>query len=488
MKIGVIGAGIGGLATAVRLAAAGHEITVWEKNAAPGGKVSEFRTGGYRFDTGPSLFTLPELAAELFGLCGERMEDYLPRTRLETNCRYFYPDGSVFSFYHDPGRLAAELASQGIRNEEAIERRLARSREVYEMSAPVFLFSDFHRLANFNTPPYRRIATKLYKLDFLRTMHGANRHDFRDPRLVQLFDRYATYNGSDPYRAPATLNMIAHLENNIGAFFPDRGMYAIAQELCRLAQRQGVQFRFSTPVEKIVVNDGQAVGLLAGGELWRYDRIVSDVDVRYLAEHLLDRHPLRRRLQRAEPSSSALIFYWGIRREFPELDLHNILFSADYRTEFRRLFRDKTLGDDPTVYLFISAKAVSDDAPPGCENWYVMVNAPADSGQDWPELIARTRRNVIRKIDATLHTRIEDYIVHEHVCSPPVIEQQTMSASGALYGTASNSPLAAFLRHPNSLSALRNLYFVGGSVHPGGGISLCMASAKIVCDQIGTVQ
>lgn len=488
MKTAVIGAGIGGLAAAVRLAAAGHEVTVWEKNAAPGGKVSEIRAGGYRFDTGPSLFTLPQLAEELFLLCGERMEDHLPRTKLETNCRYFYPDGSAFSFYHDPRRLAAELASQGIHEVKAVERRLARSREVYELSAPVFLFSDFHRLANFQTPPYRRIATKLHKLDFLRTMHGANRHDFRDPRLVQLFDRYATYNGSDPYRAPATLNMIAHLENNVGAFFPDKGMYALADQLCRLAQRQGVQFRFSTPVEKIVVHDGQAVGLLVEGDLQRYDRIVSDVDVRYLAGCLLDRHPLQRRLRRAEPSSSALIFYWGVGREFPQLDLHNILFSQDYRMEFRRLFRDKTIADDPTVYLFISAKAVSDDAPPGCENWYVMVNAPADCGQDWSELIARTRRNIVRKIDAALHTRIENYIVHEHICSPLHIEARTMSVSGALYGASSNSPLAAFLRHPNTLSAVRNLYFVGGSVHPGGGIPLCMASAKIVCDQIGTAQ
>lgn len=486
MKTAVIGAGIGGLAAAVRLAAAGHEVIVWEKNSAPGGKVSELRADGYRFDTGPSLFTLPGLAEELFRLCGERMEDYLPYTKLETNCRYFYPDGSAFSFYHDPERLAAELASQGIRGQEAVERRLARSREVYELSAPVFLFSDFHRLANFNTPPYRRIATQLYKLDFLRTMHGANRHDFRDQRLVQLFDRYATYNGSDPYRAPATLNMIAHLENNVGAFFPVRGMYAVARELCRLAERQGARFRFSAPVEKIVVHDTEAVGLQVAGELRRYDCIVSDVDVRYLAEHLLDRHPLYRRLRRAEPSSSALIFYWGVRREFPELDLHNILFSQDYRAEFRRLFRGKTLGDDPTVYLFVSAKAVAGDAPPGCENWFVMVNAPADCGQDWPELIARTRRNIVRKIDAMLHTRIEDFIVHEHVCSPLNIEERTMSASGALYGTASNSPVAAFLRHPNALSGIRNLYFVGGSVHPGGGIPLCMASAKIVCDKIGT--
>ena len=484
MKTAIIGAGIGGLATAVRLAAAGEKVTVWEKNPFPGGKIAELRMGGFRFDTGPSLFTLPELTEELFVLCGETMQEHLPCTRLDVSCRYFYPDGSAFAFYRDPGMLSQELSARGFREEEAMRRRLTSAREVYELSAPVFLFSDFHRLRNFNTPPYRKVAARLRELDFLRTMHGANRRDFTDPRLIQLFDRYATYNGSSPFRAPATLNMIAHLENNIGAFFPRKGMYAVARELHRLAERQGVEFRFSKQVERIDVRDRQAAGVVVEGRVVPYERIVSDVDVRYLADRLLARHPLRKRLHRAEPSSSALIFYWCVRGTFPRIGLHNVLFSSDYRNEFRSLFRRSDIADDPTVYLFVSSKAVAEDAPAGCENWYVMVNAPADCGQQWQETIARTRENVIRKIDATLGTRIENCIVGERICTPADIERRTMSFRGALYGASSNSPFAAFFRHPNRLSAIRNLYFVGGSVHPGGGIPLCLASARIVCDQI----
>lgn len=484
MRTAIIGAGIGGLAAAIRLAAAGDEVTVWEKNPEPGGKLAQLRQEGYRFDTGPSLFTLPESVEELYRLCGERMEDHLRVSRLDASCRYFFPDGSAFTFYDDPQRLSEELSRLGIRDGQALGRRLAAARETYELSAPVFLFSNFHRLSNFNTPPYRAITSKLGKLDFLRTMHGANRHDFSDPRLVRLFDRYATYNGSSPYRAPATLNMIAHLENNLGAWFPEKGIYSIADELYRLACRQGVRFRFSSPVGRIVVERGKAVGLTAAGETFGYDRIVSDVDVRYLSNRLLERHPLRKRLRRAELSTSALIFYWGMERRFPQLGLHNILFAEDYRAEFRHLFRSGDISDDPTVYLFISSKVVAGDAPAGCENWYAMVNAPADCGQEWERIVARTRERVLQKIDGMLHTHVADSIVSERVCAPPDIETRTMSACGALYGASSNSLLAAFLRHPNTLSALRNLYFVGGSVHPGGGIPLCLASAKIVCDEI----
>lgn len=484
MKAAVIGAGIGGIAAAVRLAAKGFAVTVYEKNPTPGGKVSELRSGGYRFDTGPSLFTLPGLTEDLFTLCGERMADTIPYRRLGVNCKYFFPEGGDFTFYHAREQLWAEMNRAAIADPESVFRRLDRAAEVYEMSAPVFLFSNFHRLSNFNTPPYRNIARKLHKLDFMRTMHGANRRDFTDARLIKIFDRYATYNGSDPYRAPATLNMISHLENNIGAFFPEKGMYSIVEGLYGLAKRQGVGFRFGEEVKRIITDGRKAVGVATDRGEERYDIIVSDVDVKYLARCLLDRHPLKKRLGRSRPSSSALIFYWQVEREYPQLELHNILFASDYKKEFDAIFKKDDISDDNTVYIFVSSKAVPGDAPRGCENWFVMINVPSDTGQEWDEIITRVRRNIIRKIDRTLSTDIEKHITGEHIASPLTIEHTTSSAGGALYGAASNSALSAFLRHPNVLGTMENLYFTGGSVHPGGGIPLCLASASIVCDEI----
>ncbi|MCC8144340.1 MAG: FAD-dependent oxidoreductase [Tannerellaceae bacterium] len=269
---------------------------------------------------------------------------------------------------------------------------------MYEIGAPVFMFSNFHKLSNFNTPPYKKVAGQLHVLDLFRTMHQANKSDFEDPRMVQLFDRYATYNGSDPYRTPATLNMIAHLENNLGAWFPRKGMYSIADSLYRLAIRQGVHFRFNTKIEQILLDKKRAVAVQTPEGCENYDIIISDADVHYVAQVLLQKHPLKSRLNRMEPSSSALIFYWGINRTFPKLDIHNILFSEDYREEFRLLSGKQTIPADPTVYIFISTKIVKEDAPEGCENWFVIINVPANTGQDWEKLTREARRILLIRL------------------------------------------------------------------------------------------
>lgn len=483
MKAAVIGSGVGGLAIAIRLANKGYKVTVYEKNTLPGGKISEIHQQGYRFDTGPSLFTLPDLVENIFKESGEKLSDYLNYSRLDNNCKYFFNDGSEFVFYHDKDKLKTEIESKTNESYHAIAKRLSDSEEIYNISAPVFLFSNFHKLANFNTPPYKKIALKLHKLNFMSTMHRANRRDFKDPRIVQLFDRYATYNGSDPYRAPATLNMIAHLENNIGAFFPKKGMYSIVESLYRLGLKKGVRFEFNSLVSKITVEHKKVKGVVANGQTQNYDIVVSDTDVKYLVNNLME-SPLAKRVNRSEPSSSALIFYWGIKRRFDQLDVHNILFGGDYKKEFDTIFQTRSVIADPTVYIFVSSKAVKSDAPEGCENWFVMINTPSDSGQNWQQVISDARKNIVKKIGQTLGTDIESLIEFEEIRSPLDIEKWTLSSKGALYGAASNSMFSAFLRHPNMMSSIKNLYFVGGSVHPGGGIPLCLASAAIVDNEI----
>jgi len=309
MKIAVIGAGIGGLASAIRLAASGHSVAVFEKNYAPGGKISEHRKSGFRFDTGPSLFTLPELAGELFDICGKDIRDYLDYVRLETNCKYFFPSGTVFNFFHEKERLTKEIADNTKEKPEKIFDRLRKSEEAYNLGAPVFLFNNFRKLSNFTTEPFRKMPSQLHKLDFFRTMHRANSEDFDDPEISMIFDRYATYNGSSPFRVPATLNMIAHLENNLGAFSPKRGMYSIVEALYRLAVDAGVEFRLGEKVDKIIVNDRLAAAVKTAVTEFPVDAVVCAVDARYAAENLFEYHPIKKRLNRAEPSSSAMIFY-----------------------------------------------------------------------------------------------------------------------------------------------------------------------------------
>ena len=279
------------------------------------------------------------------------------------------------------------------------------------------------------------------------------------------------------------MRLIPHLELGLGTYLPMGGMHEISQSVTRLAERHGVRIHLESPVDRIVVNDGAATGIETQGTFHPADVVVSNMDVVPTYRKLLADQPAPERTLAQERSSSALIFYWGIRQEFPELDLHNILFSRDYAREFRQIFDEHQVPDDPTVYINITSKLESMDAPQGSENWFVMINVPGDTGQDWDTLIPQARKAIVERISAALHTDIEPLIEVEDVLEPRTIASRTGSHQGSLYGASSNAAMAAFLRHPNFSRKLDNLYFCGGSVHPGGGIPLCLLSAKIV-DQL----
>lgn len=483
MKIAVIGSGIAGLASAIRLAVQGHDVEVFEKNSRPGGKIAELRHDGFRFDMGPSLLTLPQQIQDVFRAAGEQFDLDEHFFKLEETCRYFYPDGKQLTAFSDHDKFIKECGKQFGEEPEHLERYLKNSAKLYKLTADIFLFSSLHRLKSYLKWSVLWSFLQIQSLKFYKTMHSENKRLFKSPHLVQLFDRYATYNGSNPYQAPATLNIIAHLEHNLGAWFPKNGMYSIINVLYDLAQRTGVHFHFNTPVRKIETFHSKAIAIKLEQKTLSFDKIVSNTDAKYVATHMLP-HPKKKLLQRLEPSSSALIFYWGVNKSFPQLGVHNILFSDNYKAEFDALFKEKTLYHDPTVYIFASSKIVPADAPDGAENWFVMINAPANNGQDWDALIQNARQDIKNKINATLKINVDDFIAFERIASPLTIEANTLSVDGALYGTSSNSMFSAFIRHPNFLRKIKNLYFAGGSVHPGGGIPLCLASAKIVAETI----
>lgn len=483
--VNIIGAGMAGLATAIRLAVQGHKVTVFEQSDRPGGKLNALSWKGFRWDTGPSLFTLPDLVDELYVLAGEEMKQSLRYQKLDLISRYFYEDGKVLNAYGEPELFAEEV--QQVLNEpaERVMDYLDKTRKIYELTSEVFIFNHFFRMGTFLSKKFIRALLQVRKLDSLRTMNEVNSRYFSSGQLVQLFNRYATYNGSDPFRAPGTLNVISHLEHNLGAYFPEEGMYALAEGLKELADRLGVIFHFNQRVENVVMHKKRARGVITERGLVPSDMVVSDVDIFYLYRDLLDGVPFPVKQFKKEHSTSALIFYWAMDASFPQLELHNILFSGNYREEFRSLGRKNEIYSDPTVYLFISSKMVQADAPEGKENWYVMINVPENLGQDWDDLIPRARRQILKKIGTALGMDPEPFILKEFVADPRSIEETTYSHRGALYGNSSNSAVAAFGRHPNFLKKYKGLYFVGGSVHPGGGIPLCLASAKIVDRAIG---
>ncbi|MCC9165431.1 1-hydroxycarotenoid 3,4-desaturase CrtD [Pontibacter harenae] len=479
-KAAVIGSGIGGIAAAIRLAVKGYDVTVFEANDTFGGKMQEFWLGNYRFDAGPSLFTLPHLVDELFTLAGRTPSDYFTYTRLDPVTHYFWPDGSQVKAYADATAFAQEVEQQLDVPKQDVQQVLAKSSRLYNGTADTFLHKSLHKAGTYLSTDVLKALSCLSDLGLTTTMHEANSALFSDTRFVQLLDRFATYNGSDPYQAPGTLNLIPHLEHNIGAFYPEGGIYAIAASLVKLAEELGVQFRYNEKVEQITTAGNKITGVRTIKETYQADVVVSNMDVVPTYRRLLPNQSAPEKTLQQPRSSSALIYYWGIKKEFPELHLHNIFFSQDYKNEFEHIFQHKTISPDPTVYVNITSKLSAEDAPAGCENWFVMVNVPHNEGQDWEKLKAETRQAVLNKLSKMLHTDIASLIEQEQVLDPLLIEQRTSSYAGALYGSSSNNRMAAFLRHPNFSSKLKGLYFCGGSVHPGGGIPLCLLSAKIV--------
>lgn len=485
-KAFIIGAGIAGIATAIRLAIKGYAVEVFEANNYPGGKLTEFTQDGYRFDAGPSLFTMPQYVDELFKLAEKSPKDHFNYQKLDVVCQYFYEDGTQLTAYADADKFAKEIADKTGEPAESVKKHIDNSRNIYQITNHVFLERSLHQLKTFLRWDTMKSVLQLPQVDAMRTMHKANKTFFKDKRIVQLFDRYATYNGSNPYTAPATLNVIPHLEQHFGAYFPDGGMNSITTALVDLATSLGVKFNYNSRVEEVVLDDDKVAGIIVSGELLKSSLVISNMDVWFTYKKLLKEHPNlhSQKILQQERSSSALIFYWGIKKRFAQLNLHNIFFSADYKAEFDHIWKEQDIYHDPTIYLNISSKLKPDDAPDGCENWFTMINVPANTGQDWDELIDDARKNIITKLSRLLCEDISELITSESILDPRSIESKTSSYQGSLYGTSSNSQFAAFLRHANKSSKIKGLYFCGGSVHPGGGIPLCLLSAKIVSEWI----
>ena len=475
----VVGAGMGGLSAAIRLAAAGRRVIIVEANDQPGGKVQEVRWGDYRWDAGPSVITMWGVLADLFAVAGRDISDYLTLRRVEPYTRYFYPDGSVLDATAILPDMLAQLQRFGGREAEGYLAFLAYAARLHRIVAPIFIHSD---------PPHLRRLLQVspgdvLQFDGLRTMQQAIESHVRSPQLRQLLGRFATYVGASPYRAPATLNVIAHVELNEGVWYPVGGVYNIVRALSRLAGEVGVEMRCGTAARAITVQGGAVRGVtLADGTHLPAAAVVANVDVATVYRDLLDAataSPRRERLLAVEPSCSGFILLLAVRGVHPQLAHHNILFSRDYAREFGDIFDRRVPPSEPTIYLAITARSDPADAPADGENWFVLVNAPAlGPGWDWATQ-ANGYRDRVLAVLAERGLDIRDRIVHARMITPVDLERLTGARRGALYGASSNSRWAAFKRPHNRAPDVRGLYFAGGTAHPGGGVPMTLLSGAV---------
>ena len=482
-KVAIIGSGIAGIATSIRLKAKGFDVTVYEKNSFPGGKLSSFKLGEFRFDAGPSLFTMPQYVDELFEISGENPKEHFKYKKKKIACKYFWEDESIFNAYSDKEKFYDECENKFNVERKQIKKYLNKAKKKFDLTRKIFLEKSLHKINSFLNYETVKALFNLNIYQINKNLDEVNQKEIEEKHLVQLFNRYATYNGSSPYKTPGMMTLIQHLESHYGTYIPLKGMNDISNSLYRLAERRGVKFEFESEVEKIEIQNNQATGIIVNNKLKRFDKIISNSDVystyKYLLKEKLNHNSLKQ-----ERSSSAIIFYWGIKKIYKQLDLHNIFFSDNYEKEFKYIFDENKIIDDPTIYVNITSKDVPADSPESCENWFVMVNSPFNTGQDWEKIKNTLRSNIISKLERILKENISNNIVEERIYTPVDLESNTNSHQGSLYGISSNNKFSAFLRHPNFLKKIPNLYFCGGSVHPGGGIPLCLLSAKIVSNLI----
>jgi diapolycopene oxygenase len=481
--ITVLGAGIGGLSAAIHLAAKGHRVTILEKNAAVGGKMSEIRADGFRFDTGPSVITMRHVFEDLFRAANRDMADYLTLLPVDPLTRYFYPDGTRLDLSRDLPLTIEQIQRLEPRDVEGYLAFLTKAACLHRITGPVFTYGPPPAFSSLKQVTLR----DLLSVDPVHTMQWMIEKHVRHPHLRQLLGRFATYTGASPYLAPATLAVIAHVELNEGVWYPRGGIYAIASAYEKLARELGVEIRLNARVREIQLKGKKVSGiLLEDGELIEAETVISNIDVtttyNLINSALVEKR--RKALQKRDVSCSGVILLLGVEGAHPELAHHNIFFSSDYKREFEQIFAENKLPDDPTLYVCVTSKTDASHAPKGCENWFVMVNSPPLPKGEGLGVRENTEvKEMLLNRLATVGLDVRRSIRWQKLLTPQDIQINTGAYRGALYGVSFNDRFAPFKR-PHNQSEIEGLFFAGGTTHPGGGVPMVTLSGKLVAEMI----
>lgn len=515
----IVGGGVGGLAAAMRLAAKGVTVTLLEKNERLGGKLNlwvaphpgrDAAERPFRFDTGPSLLTLPFVFDDLFAAAGEDVRRWLPICKLDPIAKFVWADGTTFHLRDDPAAMAEEVRRVAPEDVAGWAALLDRGRRIWDLSAELFLFhapeqvlsGQIDASSGEKRPPWAALGliTTPIRIGMFRRFAKVIDKHLRSRKLREVMYQYATYTGASPFRAPATMAVIPHAEMHFGGWYPQGGMYRLAEGLEAVARKLGVEIRTECEVSKILCEPAASNGrkatarvrgvLTADGEELPADAVIVNADVVYALRRLID-EPYRphwpdRKLDRLEPGGSGMVLLLGVEGTYPQLAHHTKFMPADYRSDLRAMFETRSIPEDPCIYVCASTRTDPAQAPAGCENLFVLCSAPPlDGATDWRVAGERYERQVIETLEERWGlAHLSRRIVVRRRFTPLEMRDVYNANAGSIYGISSNSLRTAFLRPPNRDKKIRGLYFAGGATHPGGGLPLVALSGKIVSELV----
>ncbi len=489
LRIVIIGAGMGGLSAAVRLAHAGHHVTVLEKNARPGGKVNLLERDGFRFDTGPTILTMPQEITRLFRDVGRNPDDYLELHQFEPIYRAHFRDGTIFELHTDEKETLEEIRKISSADVARYEQFMRRTDKIWQAIDGAIFDRLFMSWRDIFQP---EVFMAGMKVDALTSMYTRVDKLFVDPRIKQLFMFQAIYVGASPRQTPATYTVIPYLEQQQGVWFPKGGLYAIVEAVVKVAEELGVEIRCNTPITQIRVEAGRATGVeLENGSVIPADVVISNADLVHTYGDLVPitarKKYTDKRLKGYDPSSSAFIMYVAVDREYSHLVHHNIYFGTDYDEEMQDIFEKKQLPRDPSWYICAPTRTDPTLAPPGCEALYVLALAPAlgPNSPNWEmEKEAMMEQMLDRMEREAGLPDIRQHIRWKDCFTPQDFETVFNGNRGSIFGLSAITAQTAFFRPPNRSEDVKGLYLVGGSTQPGGGVPIVMISGRLVAELV----
>lgn len=484
-KVIVVGAGLGGISAAISLASEGFEIELYEKNKHIGGKLNLLQKDGFSFDLGPSILTLPHLFRRLFDFTGRRMEDYFEIQELKLHWRAFFEDGTVINLCPKREDMQRENPCLTSRDVDELYNFLEYSRNLYEVTEKGYFREGLDTLKE--VIKFHGLVSVFKDFDIFSTMAGGVARRIHHPHLRDVLNFFIKYVGSSPYDAPAILNLLAYAQFQFGVWYVKGGMYNLARGLRQLMKELGVKIYPNSEVIALIKNEEKIEGIrLKDGSVRKGNIFISNMEVIPAYKTLL--HEGRKFLKsydKFEPACSGLVIHLGVDREYPQLAHHNFFFSRDSRKHFNSVFRKKILPEDPTIYLVAPTRTDKSQAPEGCENIKVLPHIPHI--QDPPlkeDDYLQLRERVLNKLERMGLENLRKHIVVDDMWTPDDIRELYYSNRGAIYGVVSDRRKNLGFKAPKKSEKYENLYFVGGSVNPGGGMPMVILSGQQVKDKI----